>query len=60
MPPVANFDGESTDGILLTSAAPVNKTKKGNRAKEKIFSVTLMRPNSSKAYIINSNSYYIL
>lgn len=30
VPPVANFDGESTDAIILSSAAPVNKAKKGN------------------------------
>uniref|UniRef100_A0A673APV4 FA complementation group D2 n=1 Tax=Sphaeramia orbicularis TaxID=375764 RepID=A0A673APV4_9TELE len=27
--PVANFDGENTEGVTLSSAAPVNKTKKG-------------------------------
>lgn len=52
VPPVANFDGESTDGILFTSTAPVNKAKKGNHAKEKLLSSTLMRPNSSEAYMI--------
>uniref|UniRef100_A0A3B4Y196 FA complementation group D2 n=1 Tax=Seriola lalandi dorsalis TaxID=1841481 RepID=A0A3B4Y196_SERLL len=33
VPPVANFDGESTDGLILSSAAPVNKAKKGNHRK---------------------------
>uniref|UniRef100_A0A3P8TNF8 FA complementation group D2 n=1 Tax=Amphiprion percula TaxID=161767 RepID=A0A3P8TNF8_AMPPE len=30
VPPVSNFDGESTDGIVPSSMAPVNKAKKGN------------------------------
>ncbi|XP_040889830.1 Fanconi anemia group D2 protein isoform X2 [Toxotes jaculatrix] len=33
VPPVANFDGESTDGAILSSAAPVNKAKKGKKRK---------------------------
>uniref|UniRef100_A0A3B4XYF2 FA complementation group D2 n=1 Tax=Seriola lalandi dorsalis TaxID=1841481 RepID=A0A3B4XYF2_SERLL len=33
VPPVANFDGESTDGLILSSAAPVNKAKKGKKRK---------------------------
>lgn len=32
VPPVANFDGESTDGIIPSSNAPMNKAKKGNHA----------------------------
>lgn len=52
VPPVANFDGESTDGFLLSSTAPVNKAKKGNRPQEKIFDSALMWPNSLKAYVI--------
>nr|XP_046239793.1 Fanconi anemia group D2 protein isoform X2 [Scatophagus argus] len=36
VPPVANFDGESTDGLILSSTAPVNKAKKdGTRKKRK-------------------------
>lgn len=31
VPPVANFDGESTEGVILSSAAPVIKAKKGKR-----------------------------
>ncbi|XP_076603581.1 Fanconi anemia group D2 protein [Chaetodon auriga] len=34
VPPVANFDGESTDGIL-GSTAPVNKTKKDGTGKKR-------------------------
>lgn len=30
IPPVANFDGDSTDVSLPGSAAPVNKAKKGD------------------------------
>uniref|UniRef100_A0A3B5B043 FA complementation group D2 n=1 Tax=Stegastes partitus TaxID=144197 RepID=A0A3B5B043_9TELE len=33
VPPVSNFDGESTDGIVISSVAPVNKAKKGNKRK---------------------------
>ncbi|XP_070697589.1 Fanconi anemia group D2 protein [Pempheris klunzingeri] len=35
VPPVANFDGESTDGILPSSAAPVNKAKKEGTGKKR-------------------------
>lgn len=37
VPPVANFDGERTDGVTLSSAALVSKAKKGNCAQQKIF-----------------------
>uniref|UniRef100_A0A671UQC9 FA complementation group D2 n=1 Tax=Sparus aurata TaxID=8175 RepID=A0A671UQC9_SPAAU len=33
VPPVANFDGESTDGIILSSNGPMNKAKKGKKRK---------------------------
>uniref|UniRef100_A0A8C9XST2 FA complementation group D2 n=1 Tax=Sander lucioperca TaxID=283035 RepID=A0A8C9XST2_SANLU len=33
VPPVANFDGECTDVVLLSAAAPVNKAKKGKKRK---------------------------
>ncbi|KAM9408699.1 Fanconi anemia group D2 protein isoform 2-T2 [Pholidichthys leucotaenia] len=33
IPPVANFDGESTDTFIVPSTAPVNKTKKGKKRK---------------------------
>uniref|UniRef100_A0A8C4HKK8 FA complementation group D2 n=1 Tax=Dicentrarchus labrax TaxID=13489 RepID=A0A8C4HKK8_DICLA len=33
VPPVANFDGESTDGFILSSTAPGNKAKKGKKRK---------------------------
>ncbi|XP_077458420.1 Fanconi anemia group D2 protein isoform X3 [Stigmatopora argus] len=35
VPPVANFDGESTDMIVPSSAAPVNKTKKDRAGKKR-------------------------
>ncbi|XP_023258204.1 Fanconi anemia group D2 protein [Seriola lalandi dorsalis] len=35
VPPVANFDGESTDGLILSSAAPVNKAKKDGTGKKR-------------------------
>ncbi|XP_038553843.1 Fanconi anemia group D2 protein isoform X1 [Micropterus salmoides] len=35
VPPVANFDGESTDGIVLSSTAPVNKAKKDGSGKKR-------------------------
>ncbi|XP_061778669.1 Fanconi anemia group D2 protein isoform X3 [Nerophis ophidion] len=35
IPPVANFDGESTDVILLSTAAPVHKTKKNGSEKKR-------------------------
>ncbi|XP_070758514.1 Fanconi anemia group D2 protein [Enoplosus armatus] len=35
VPPVANFDGESSDGIILSSAAPVNKAKKNGSGKKR-------------------------
>lgn len=34
VPPIANFDGDSTDVPLPVSAAPVNKSKKGAVAEE--------------------------
>lgn len=34
VPPAANFDGETTDGVALGSAAPANKAKKGNEGKK--------------------------
>uniref|UniRef100_A0A8D3CL66 FA complementation group D2 n=1 Tax=Scophthalmus maximus TaxID=52904 RepID=A0A8D3CL66_SCOMX len=34
VPPVANFDGESSDGATLSSTAPVNKAKKGNHKRK--------------------------
>uniref|UniRef100_A0AAQ5Y1E2 FA complementation group D2 n=1 Tax=Amphiprion ocellaris TaxID=80972 RepID=A0AAQ5Y1E2_AMPOC len=33
VPPVSNFDGESADGIVPSSMAPVNKAKKGKKRK---------------------------
>uniref|UniRef100_A0A7N8WRB3 FA complementation group D2 n=1 Tax=Mastacembelus armatus TaxID=205130 RepID=A0A7N8WRB3_9TELE len=30
VPPIANFDGESVEGVSLSTIAPVNKAKKGN------------------------------
>uniref|UniRef100_A0A667XVX7 FA complementation group D2 n=1 Tax=Myripristis murdjan TaxID=586833 RepID=A0A667XVX7_9TELE len=33
IPPLANFDGESTEGVVHSSAAPVHKTKKGKKRK---------------------------
>ncbi|XP_029357845.1 Fanconi anemia group D2 protein [Echeneis naucrates] len=33
VPPVANFDGESTDGVISSSTALVNKAKKGKKKK---------------------------
>ncbi|XP_035517616.1 Fanconi anemia group D2 protein [Morone saxatilis] len=35
VPPVANFDGESTDGFILSSTAPVNKAKKEGTGKKR-------------------------
>ncbi|XP_041804460.1 Fanconi anemia group D2 protein isoform X2 [Chelmon rostratus] len=35
VPPVANFDGESTDGIILGSTVPVNKAKKDATGKKR-------------------------
>ncbi|XP_070814866.1 Fanconi anemia group D2 protein [Chaetodon trifascialis] len=35
VPPIANFDGESTDGIMLSSTAPMNKTKKDGTGKKR-------------------------
>ncbi|XP_073324559.1 Fanconi anemia group D2 protein [Pagrus major] len=35
VPPVANFDGESTDGIILSSIAPMNKAKKDGTGKKR-------------------------
>ncbi|XP_068568031.1 Fanconi anemia group D2 protein isoform X2 [Cebidichthys violaceus] len=35
VPPVANFDGESPDGVTLGSAAPVNKAKKDGTGKKR-------------------------
>ncbi|XP_068451005.1 Fanconi anemia group D2 protein isoform X2 [Clinocottus analis] len=35
VPPVANFDGESTDAVTLSSAAPVNKAKKNGTGKKR-------------------------
>ncbi|XP_057701489.1 Fanconi anemia group D2 protein isoform X2 [Corythoichthys intestinalis] len=35
VPPVANFDGESTDTIVPNTVAPVNKTKKENSGKKR-------------------------
>ncbi|KAM8913890.1 Fanconi anemia group D2 protein isoform 2-T6 [Spinachia spinachia] len=35
VPPVANFDGESTDGVTLSSAAPVSKAKKDGAGKKR-------------------------
>ncbi|KAM7422523.1 hypothetical protein PAMA_010526 [Pampus argenteus] len=35
VPPVANFDGESTDGIIHSSTAPVNKTKKDGSGRKR-------------------------
>ncbi|XP_022047915.2 Fanconi anemia group D2 protein [Acanthochromis polyacanthus] len=35
VPPVSNFDGESTDGIVPSSAAPVNKAKKDGAGKKR-------------------------
>uniref|UniRef100_A0A3P8R1E7 FA complementation group D2 n=1 Tax=Astatotilapia calliptera TaxID=8154 RepID=A0A3P8R1E7_ASTCA len=33
VPPIANFDGDSTDGIVPNSTVPVNKIKKGKKRK---------------------------
>nr|XP_020463403.1 Fanconi anemia group D2 protein [Monopterus albus] len=33
VPPLANFDGNGTDGVVLGSIAPVNKAKKGKKRK---------------------------
>ncbi|XP_024915816.1 Fanconi anemia group D2 protein [Cynoglossus semilaevis] len=35
VPPVANFDGDATDGAIIAPPAPANKTKKGNGATRK-------------------------
>ncbi|KAG7219243.1 hypothetical protein INR49_019191 [Caranx melampygus] len=35
VPPLANFDGESTDGVPPVSSAPVNKTKKDGAGKKR-------------------------
>ncbi|KAF3689815.1 Fanconi anemia group D2 protein [Channa argus] len=35
VPPVANFDGESTDAVLLSSIVPVNKPKKDGTGKKR-------------------------
>uniref|UniRef100_A0A8C4HMF3 FA complementation group D2 n=1 Tax=Dicentrarchus labrax TaxID=13489 RepID=A0A8C4HMF3_DICLA len=35
VPPVANFDGESTDGFILSSTAPGNKAKKEGTGKKR-------------------------
>uniref|UniRef100_UPI0037E954F8 Fanconi anemia group D2 protein n=1 Tax=Semicossyphus pulcher TaxID=241346 RepID=UPI0037E954F8 len=35
VPPVANFDGESTDGVILSSTASVNKAKKDGTGKKR-------------------------
>ncbi|XP_030276612.1 Fanconi anemia group D2 protein isoform X2 [Sparus aurata] len=35
VPPVANFDGESTDGIILSSNGPMNKAKKDGTGKKR-------------------------
>ncbi|KAF3856398.1 hypothetical protein F7725_017121 [Dissostichus mawsoni] len=45
VPPVANFDGESPDGVILSPAPPV-KTKKGNQAQPNIFDFTLIKRNT--------------
>uniref|UniRef100_A0A3Q3N700 FA complementation group D2 n=1 Tax=Mastacembelus armatus TaxID=205130 RepID=A0A3Q3N700_9TELE len=33
VPPIANFDGESVEGVSLSTIAPVNKAKKGRKRK---------------------------
>ncbi|XP_059186008.1 Fanconi anemia group D2 protein [Centropristis striata] len=35
VPPIANFDGESTDAVTLSSAAPANKAKKDGTGKKR-------------------------
>lgn len=45
VPPVANFDGESPDGVILSPAPPV-KTKKGSQAQPNIFDFMLIKQNS--------------
>lgn len=35
VPPVANFDGDATDGAIIAPPAPANKTKKGNGTPQK-------------------------
>lgn len=50
VPPVANFDGESTDGVVIGSNAPVNKVKKGNHAEEQILYFEFVRANKWKTY----------
>lgn len=39
VPPAANFDGETTDGVALGSAAPANKAKKGTEGKKVFFRI---------------------
>lgn len=43
VPPVANFDGESTDGIILSSTVPLNKAKKGNHTP---YPILFIKPNT--------------
>ncbi|XP_071351317.1 Fanconi anemia group D2 protein isoform X2 [Trachinotus anak] len=47
VPPVANFDGESTDGVILGSAAPVNKAKKDGTGKKRKAPAKSSSENSS-------------
>ncbi|GAA6215791.1 Fanconi anemia group D2 protein [Lates japonicus] len=35
VPPVANFDGESTEGVMLSTTAPANKAKKDGTGKKR-------------------------
>lgn len=37
MPPIANFDGDGTDGIVPNSTVPVIKIKKGESTCNRIF-----------------------
>lgn len=59
VPPVANFDGESTDGIILSSTAPVNKAKKGNNAQQKIFHSMLIKPNTKYLRNCQTDTCYL-
>uniref|UniRef100_A0A3P8UR59 FA complementation group D2 n=1 Tax=Cynoglossus semilaevis TaxID=244447 RepID=A0A3P8UR59_CYNSE len=42
VPPVANFDGDATDGAIIAPPAPANKTKKGNGTPQKTPQMTLV------------------
>lgn len=54
VPPVANFDGESTDMIAPSTTAPLNKTKKGKRTIVEIF-YTIAQMEGKKLEEVNSH-----